>query len=332
MTRDRSRERNSRSSQRECHLRIQRFRLVAAALLLGLSAASPAGAGPSASPDSPPDTAALKRTRGESAATWQAAGRAALAESKRLKPVRGPAKNVILFIGDGMGVSTVTAARILQGQLAHGDGEGNFLSFERFPHLAMSKTYSANQQTPDSAPTMTAMMTGAKANDGVLGVNQNVLNGDPDAAKVAANRLTTLLEQAEKQGLATGIVSTARVTHATPAATYAHTAMRDWEADSDLPADTRISDIAAQLIDNFGRGGIGDGPEVVLGGGRTKFLPREMRDPEYESKTGERRDRRDLTQEFVRKFDGVYVWNRLQFADFSPASIGSAGTRASCPS
>lgn len=290
-----------------------RSRLLAAALLLGALA-------PAAVAGQPQSVITTKSTAPESAATWQAAGRAALTEAKRLKPITGPAKNVILFIGDGMGVSTVTAARILQGQRTSGDGEGNRLSFERFPHLAMSKTYSANQQTPDSAPSMTAIITGAKTNDGVLSVNQTILNGNPDAAAVTANRLTTLLEQAESQGLATGIVSTARITHATPAATYAHTSMRDWEADSDLPTGTRISDIAAQLIDNFGAGGIGNGLEVVLGGGRSKFLPREMPDPEYPAKAGERRDGRNLAQEFVRKFDAVFVWNRMQFASFVPSS------------
>lgn len=281
---------------------------VAAALLLSMTAITTAAA----------ETAPMHDV--ESATTWQAAGRAALAEAKRLKPIPGPAKNVILFIGDGMGVSTVTAARILQGQLANADGEGNYLSFERFPHLAMSKTYSANQQTPDSAPAMTAIMTGAKTNDGVIGVNQSIENGELNAAIVGANHLTTLLEQAEQQGLATGVVSTARVTHATPAATYAHTSMRDWEADSDLPTGTRITDIASQLIDHFGRGGIGNGIEVVLGGGRGKFLPREMPDPEYPAKAGERRDGRNLAQEFAHKFDGVFVWSQTQFDNFDPGS------------
>ena len=293
------------------------FQYLTATLLLSIATLATAADSTAKTSSAKPEAIQSQR---ESAATWQVAGRAALTEAKRLKPIPGPAKNVILFIGDGMGVSTVTAARILQGQLANGDGEGNRLSFERFPHLAMSKTYSANQQTPDSAPTMTAIITGAKTNDGVLSVNQNIRNGYPDAAAVSANRLTTLLEQAELQGLATGVVSTARITHATPAATYAHTSMRDWEADSDLPAGTRIPDIASQLVDGFGRGGIGNGLEVVLGGGRAKFLPRETRDPEYPTAAGERRDGRDLTQEFVQKFDATYVWNSAQFNRFDPKS------------
>ena len=72
----------------------------------------------------------------------------------------GHAKNVILFVGDGMGISTLTAARILDGQQKGMLGEENYLSFERYPNTALIKTYNTNQQTPDSAGTMTAMVTG----------------------------------------------------------------------------------------------------------------------------------------------------------------------------
>ena len=83
----------------------------------------------------------------------------------------GRAKNVILFLGDGMGISTVTAARILEGQQRGMSGEENQLSFEKLPYVALSKTYSANQQTADSAPTMSAIVTGMKTNDGLISVN-----------------------------------------------------------------------------------------------------------------------------------------------------------------
>ena len=89
---------------------------------------------------------------------WYSQGRAALEAAKRLTPVTVKARNVILFVGDGMSMSTVTAARIFEGQRNGGHGEDNVLSFERLPYVALSKTYSANQQTPDSAPTMSAMM------------------------------------------------------------------------------------------------------------------------------------------------------------------------------
>ncbi|MES2663668.1 MAG: alkaline phosphatase [Pseudomonadota bacterium] len=245
--------------------------------------------------------------------TWYSAGQQALEEAKKNHSNNRKAKNVILIVGDGMGVSTVTAARILEGQLNNKDGEKNSLSFEKFPHLALSKTYSANQQTSDSAPTMTAMVTGVKTNDGVLSASQAILNGETDAAKLNTHRLETILEMAEKKGLKTGVISTARITHATPAATYAHTSTRDWETNKDIPANSQIKDIASQLIDNFGENAIGDGIEVVFGGGRSKFIPITLVDPEDSSRTGERTDGRNLTTEWKNKFAGEYIWNKAQF-------------------
>lgn len=235
----------------------------------------------------------------EDADSWRQDGINALAASKALKTHGSHAKNVILFLGDGMGVSTVTAARIFEGQQQGRDGERNLLSFEKLPYLAMSKTYSANQQTSDSAPTMTAIMTGVKTNDGVLSVNQSVLKGEKDALLIQKSTVQTLLELAEKQGLSTGVVTTTRVTHATPAATYAHTSNRDWENNTQVPADSKIADIAAQSIDHFGQNGIGNGLEVLMGGGRDNFLPKAL--------NGNRTDDRNLIAEFQTKFRGNYV-------------------------
>ena len=75
------------------------------------------------------------------------------------------AKNVILFVGDGMGLSTITAARILQGQLRGASGEANSLSFESFKSIGLAKTYNQDFQVPDSAGTMTAMMAGEKTSN-----------------------------------------------------------------------------------------------------------------------------------------------------------------------
>lgn len=254
----------------------------------------------------------------ENANTWYEAGQQALQEAKRLYPNVRRAKNVILIVGDGMGVSTVTAARILDGQMRGVDGEKNSLSFEKLPYLALSKTYSANQQTSDSAPTMTAMVTGIKTSDGVLSINQSVARGEQDKAVIDANKVVTMLELAEMKGMSTGIVTTARLTHATPAATYAHSSERNWEADSNQPAGTTVKDIAAQLIDNFGTGGIGNGLEVALGGGRSKFLPNTETDPESTSKKGDRKDGRNLTTEWTSKFGGAYIWNKAQFDAINP--------------
>ena len=106
-----------------------------------------------------------------------------------------PPQNVILFLGDGMGVSTVTAARILAGQRAGKLGEEHELSFETFPNVALVKTYNTDSQVADSAGTMSAIMTGEKTRIGIFGVNASVsLN---DCAGALANELPTLLEDAE---------------------------------------------------------------------------------------------------------------------------------------
>lgn len=250
----------------------------------------------------------------ESQETWQKTGEAAIAARKNQKINKGKAKNVILFIGDGMGISTLTAARILDGQMNGASGEENHLSFEAFPFAALSKTYSANQQTSDSAPTMSAIITGVKTNEGLLSVNQSVVRGDYKTAK--GNEVKTLLESAEEHGKSTGIITTARLTHATPGATYSHTVDRDWESDADILARSKeayaakFPDIARQLLEFP----YGDGLEVALGGGRTKFLPGTVADPEYEKLKGERTDGRNLADEWLKKYQNSgYVWNKEQF-------------------
>ncbi len=252
--------------------------------------------------------------RQESAETWRRDGWNAVEKAKKEKIRKNRAKNVILFIGDGMGVTTLTASRILEGQMRGESGEENRLSFEEFPFSALSKTYSANQQTSDSAPTMTAIISGVKTDEGVLSVNQMVVHGDYKTVK--GNETETLLEMAEDAGKSTGIVSTARLTHATPGACYAHTADRDWEADGDIckrkkdACEAKFPDIARQLLEFK----YGDGLEVAMGGGRTKFLPQEMLDPEYQNLKGERLDNRDLTKEWLSKYkNSAYVWNKAEF-------------------
>ncbi|MET0384345.1 MAG: alkaline phosphatase [Polyangiales bacterium] len=244
---------------------------------------------------------------------WTEAGLKAIVEGQELArgKKRERAKNVILFVGDGMGVSTITAARILDGQRKGHPGEENQLSFEKFPALTLVKTYSVNQQTPDSAPTMTAMVTGVKTKDGILSVDEDVVRGDYKT--VAGNELKTILELAEDHGLSTGVVSTARITHATPAACYAHSPERDWESDAELPDDAKAADfpdIARQLLE-FSHG---DGIEVVFGGGREYFLPETAQDPEDVDATGRRLDGRDLTAEWTHKHQhSAFVWDQKGF-------------------
>lgn len=251
-----------------------------------------------------------------SAEEWYSSGRIAVLDNKWHLPNLLKAKNVILFVGDGMGVTTVTAARILEGQLNGKDGEFNRLSFEKFPYLALSVTASANQQTSDSAPTATAMVAGIKTNDGAISVDQTINRIEPSAEVTAAKAVRTILERAEHRGLSTGIVSTARITHATPAVNYAHISNRDWEDNSSLPAGATVKDIARQLLEFP----YGDGLEVALGGGRSYFMPRTIADPEYPTQVGRRTDGRNLTAEWATKFrNSAYVWNKAQFDAVNPA-------------
>ena len=226
------------------------------------------------------------------------------------------AKNVILFIGDGMGVSTVTAIRILDGQQKGMQGEENVLSFEKFDHVALSKTYEVNLQVGESAGTATAIMTGHKTNAGFVGINKEARRSD--CASTKGNHLPSILELMESDGKSTGVVSTARLTHATPASAYAHVPERDWENDSNLTHEARqngCSDIAAQLIEFP----YGDGIEVALGGGRIKFMPNNMADPEGEDTQEGRQDNRDLTQEWLHKHsNSAYIWNQQQFDSIDP--------------
>lgn len=223
---------------------------------------------------------------GESAERWfqQGAERA-----HQLGSGKTQAKNVILFVGDGMSLTTVSAARIYEGQLRQQPGEENQLSFERFPYTAFSKTYNTDSQTPDSAGTMTAMITGAKTRMGFLSVDQIPARGDCAAGQ--KQQLTSAVTLAKSAGLATGVVTTTRITHATPAAAYAHSPERNWESDADMPAAAKAQgckDIATQLLDYAN----GTGIDVVMGGGLNKF-----QSPSPRSK-GTRKDGRDLIAEW----------------------------------
>lgn len=236
------------------------------------------------------------------------------------------AKNIILFVGDGMGVTTVTAARILDGQNQGNTGEENSLFFERFPFTALSKTYAINQQTPDSASTMTAMVTGHKTKGYVISYDADVILNDHTSTQPfggASRPVETLVEQFEKEGRATGIVTTTRLTHATPACCYAHSASRNWEdhyydeeKTAHLPLIKALKagfkDIALQLVEFP----YGDGIDVALGGGRRGFLPSPPPDQEADAlKWGRRLDNRNLVQEWNRREGGAYVENRQQLLE-----------------
>jgi alkaline phosphatase len=182
----------------------------------------------------------------------------------------GEAKNIIFFLGDGMGPSTVTAARIYK------YGEDGSLNMDKLERTARIKTYSNDAQTTDSAPSMAAYMTGVKMNNEVISMSSDTVATEPGkdangnlginncAASGNGTAVATILELAKAKGKAVGSITTTELTHATPAATFAHICNRNAQYA-----------IAAQTVP----GGAGynaallDGVDVLMGGGRNHYTP-----------------------------------------------------------
>jgi alkaline phosphatase len=187
-------------------------------------------------------------------------------EQLKKMPNTKKAKNVILFLGDGMSHPTVAAARVYMG------GEEKKLSFESLPFTASSKTYCVDVQVADSACTATAFLSGVKTNDGILGLGARALLGNCADSNDAGKKTESIASWAMKAGKDAGLVTTTRVTHATPGALYANIAHRDWEDDYYIREDgcnpALINDIAEQLI----YGDVGRKLKVVLGGGSRNFI------------------------------------------------------------
>ena len=198
---------------------------------------------------------------------WFTAAQEALQEKMGVSPITTRAKNVIILISDGNGVGTNYATRLFDGQERGNMGDEHVLHHETFPYLALSKTYNVNAQTPDSAGTGTAMHSGIKTKAGVLGVDETLERGD--CSQVEGARVANASEVYTDMGKSVGVVSTARITHATPASVYAAVADRDFETDADLPEGCEVPDIATQLIDAMEAGRV----DVAMGGGRSNFYP-----------------------------------------------------------
>ncbi|XP_071109415.1 alkaline phosphatase-like [Haliotis cracherodii] len=251
----------------------------------------------------------------ESNEEWMKIAKDELDKALNKRDYTDVAKNVVLFLGDGLGVSTVTAARIYKGQGQGFPGEETLLEFEKFPNVALSKTYNNDRQTPDSAGTGTAFLCGVKANLGTLGLSSAATRGNCSSAQGA--EVTSIVDWAIAEGKSVGLVTTTRVTHATPAAAYAHSPERNWEADISTPdTDGTCKDIALQLIEK-------KKIQVILGGGRRAFMMASQTDPETHSTYKHRKDQRDLIKEwlFESSLEGQtakYVWNKQQLAAIDP--------------
>lgn len=223
------------------------------------------------------------------------------------KEIKNKAKNIILFLGDGMSVPTLAASRMYMG------GEEKYLSFEKFPYLGMSKTYCVDHQIAESACTATAYLSGVKANYRTIGLSPNVQKGDCTAGLLKENRVTSIAKWALDAGKDAGLVTTTNVADASPTGVYAHVAHRDWKNNQEVLKmncdDKLVDDIAEQLV----YGDVGSKLKVILGGGRREFLDRSMKDEENHS--GERTDKKNLINEWLNlKIDNGkrnYVWNKV---------------------
>lgn len=169
-------------------------------------------------------------------------------------------KNIILIIGDGMGSEHIKAARWKK--------VGIYGSLHRDELLAsgMIKTSSADNLITDSAAAATAMSTGVKTDNGIVGMDPSL------------NELKTILEEAKEHDKSVGLVSNTQITHATPAAFAAHEASRSYMTNIAL-------DIAGNNVD------------VLLGGGEDEFLPNTISGCYNEP--GERTDGRNLIDEYI---------------------------------
>ncbi|XP_075427085.1 alkaline phosphatase-like [Ascaphus truei] len=242
---------------------------------------------------------------------WNEQAKETLMAALNMKPITHRAKNLIMFLGDGMGVTTVTAARIYQGQLAGGYGEENVLAMDSFPYIALSKTYNVDAQVPDSAGTGTAYLCGVKTNSGQLGVSAASQYGKCNST--FGNEVTSILHRAKAAGKSVGIVTTTRVQHASPGAAYAHVASREWYSDNEMSQDAINSgckDIAYQLVHNTDI-------NVILGGGRAYMNPKGTQDPEYPTSSSSealRKDGLNLTHIWLSaRQNAKYVWNKQGF-------------------
>lgn len=161
-------------------------------------------------------------------------------------------KNIILMIGDGMGLAQISAAMY---------SNNNHLNLEKFPVIGFHKSHAYDRLKTDSAAGATAFSCGVKTYNNAIGVDKDTIP------------CKTILEEAEENGLSTGMVATSSIVHATPAAFIAHQKLR-----------VLYEEIASDFLNTE--------IDFIVGGGKRYFDRRDI-------------DERDLYSELVKK--GYYV-------------------------
>ncbi|VDL94519.1 unnamed protein product [Schistocephalus solidus] len=258
---------------------------------------------------------------------WQKEAEKFIAAACKRFPIlksQKPAKNVILFLGDGMGIPTVSASRFY---LAHRSGlNGSMLThpFEEWPYSTVARTYDLETVVTDSASSANAYLTGTKTRTGMIGVTGN-LHYKQCGVWPAEHFTHSALEAASKAGKATGILTTTRITHASPSGCYGHVTFRDFEGDVDLQKvcgetykEMHCQDLACQLIYN------NRDINVMIGGGAKNFYPQGQEIPNQPGNKGTRLDNRTLVSEWIayqeqqgRKYKFINSPQDFNTADFS---------------
>lgn len=165
--------------------------------------------------------------------------------SQPADPAAPRAKNIILFLADAAGVSTLNGASLLA------YGEPLKLHIQQWPNLGLSETSPVDQFVSDSANGMSSIMTGVKTRNGVISQSPSAVRGLQDGAPTK-----TLLEYAEERGLQTGVITSQSIADATPAATYGHSNDRG-----------KWGEIFRQAFSPR----FGDGVDVMFGAGRRRI-------------------------------------------------------------
>jgi alkaline phosphatase len=237
----------------------------------------------------------------------------------------GKAKNVIFFLGDGMGDSEVTSARYYQ------YGAAGRMNLDRLPFTGFQTTWSVKpgpsapykpDYDPDSASTGTMWATGEKT------IDERISQGPSSADDVPGENLRTILERAQRRGKRTGNVSTAEITDATPAVLDSHISLRGCQGPQDTAATCPTETKAAGGLGSIAEQTVDHKVDVVLGGGRSRFQQTVVGGPD-DGKTVERyaQDRRGYTE--VTDADGLAAARRSDrplLGLFSPGTMATEWT------